>query len=194
MDHLYHVYNGKPSSSNIEAMKKKIVIILIIFVVGFASFLVTKIVLKNNQNSLIALQKQNLPDFAFYNQDLQVFSSGQLKPQVSVCIFYYNAECEHCQYEAAQISKNIDAFKNTQVIMISTNLPGETAVFQGKYNLKNTGFLWLYDKDYAFYKWFGQSIAPSVYIYNEDHKLVKEYRGEIKIEAVLKHLNHGEKG
>jgi len=175
-------------------MKKRIIGVFGIVAVGFGSFLIYIIVKKYNQNKAIALQKKILPNFQFYNQDLELFSSKQLREDVGVCIFYYNAECEHCQYEAAQINKEVIAFKNTQIVMISTNTPKETADFARTYKLDNAGFIWLYDKEYAFYKWFGKSVTPSVYIYNNAHKLVKEYIGEVKIEAIIKYLDNGKEG
>lgn len=175
-------------------MKKIIIVVIGLIALSFASLLTYKIVKKYSQNSAIAFHKQSLPNFKLYNQDLKPFYANALKKNHSVCIFYYNAECEHCQYEATQINKMINAFKNTQVLMVSTNAPKETAGFAKTYGLDKASFIWLYDKEYSFYKWFGKSVAPSVYIYNKKHKLVKEYTGEVKIEAVLKYLDNGKEG
>jgi len=159
-----------------------------------AVFLSYNIVKKYNLNKSVFLQKQRLPNFQFYNQEATLFSSRDLKENMGICIFYYNAECEHCQYEAVQISKNVSAFKDTQVVMVSTNTPRETAAFAKSYKLDLAGFTWLYDKEYSFYRWFGKSSTPSVYIYNAEHRLVKEYNGEVKIEAVIKYLGNGKEG
>nr|WP_315424352.1 redoxin domain-containing protein [uncultured Pedobacter sp.] len=175
-------------------MKKKLIIAIGLVALCTASFLTYNIIKKYNQNKSVALQKQRLPNFQLYSQNGTSFSSRNLKDNTAVCVFYYNAECEHCQYEAEQISKNINAFKATQVVMVSTNTPGQTAVFAKTYKLDQAGFIWLYDKEYSFYKWFGKSSTPSVYIYNAEHRLVKEYRGEVKIEAVLKYLGNGKEG
>ena len=174
-------------------MKKKIIICLGLLALSLGAFLAFKIGKKYNHNKEVALQKQSLPIFQFYSQDLKVFSAKELKKNKAVCIFYYNADCEHCQHEASHISKTIAAFKYTQVLMVSTNTPKETAVFSKTYKLNDAGFIWLYDKGYSFYKWFGESVTPSVYIYNADHKLVKEYIGEVKIEAIIKYLVNGKK-
>jgi len=173
-------------------MKKKIVIAFGIIALCFGCFLILKISQKYNQNKAIALQKQTLPNFQLYDQNLDHFSGGQLKKATPVCIFYYNADCEHCQYEATQIKKNITAFNNTQILMVSVNKPEEVTKFAKTYNLDQYPHItWLYDKDYNFYKWFGNTPTPSVFIYNSQHKLLKEYKGEVKIELVLKHLKSG---
>jgi peroxiredoxin len=176
-------------------MKKKIIAVLMVLAAGFTMLIAFKIYKKYHQNKSAALQKHSLPNFQLYSQNLRHFNAAGLKSSLPVCIFYYNADCEHCQYEATQINKNIDAFRKTQVIMVSTNTPEETAAFSEKYNLNSYLFItWLYDKDYSFYKWFGNSPTPSVFIYNARHKLIKEYKGEVKIESVLKYLNDGKEG
>lgn len=171
-------------------MKKKLIIAIGLMALCTASFLTYSIIKKYNQNKSVAKQKQRLPNFILYSQEGASFSSRNLKDNNAVCIFYYNAECEHCQYEAEQISKNVNAFKDIQVVMVSTNTPGETASFAKAYKLDQAGFIWLYDKEYNFYKWFGKAVTPSVYIYNAQHRLIKEYTGEVKIEAVTKYLSH----
>jgi len=171
-------------------MKKKIIVVLGILAPCLAGLLTFKTVQKYKKKQATTIRKQTLPAFQFYNQNLQQFNASQLKVGIPICIFYYNAECDHCQYEATEIKKHIEAFKNIQVIMVSTNAPKETTQFVNQYQLKGYRFItWLYDKDYSFYKWFGQSVTPSVYIYNKQHKFVKEYTGEVKIAAVLKYLN-----
>lgn len=174
-------------------MKKRILYVLSFIAIGLAVLLVFNIKQQYQRKAKVALQKQILPAFSLYNQKLQRFSLTQLTKNKSVCVFYYNAECEHCQYEAQQISKNIAAFKEVQIVMISTNDPQETLRFSTTYNLENYPFItWLYDKDDVFYKWFGQSVCPSVYLYNTSHQLQKEYIGEVKIGAVIKQIQHAQ--
>jgi len=175
-------------------MKKRITVVFGVIALGLGGILAYNIVKKYNQNKAVYLKRKSLPNFHFYSQNLKPFTVKALRKNQGVCIFYYNAGCEHCQYEAAQISKEINVFKNTQVVMVSINTPEETAEFARTYKLENAGFIWLYDKEYAFYKWFGKSVSPSVYIYNKAHKLVKEYIGEVKIEAIIKYLDNGKKG
>lgn len=172
-------------------MKTRGIIILTAFTCLLAGFLVYKIITKNASNQEIAISKQTLPPFSFYSQDLKAFNSTSVDKDKSICIFYYNAECDHCQYEAKQLRLNIDAFKEAQILMVSTNKPSETQKFAIDYQLTGYPFIiWVYDKDFNFYKWFGNAVAPSVYIYNNKQHLVKQYSGEVKIEAILRSLNN----
>lgn len=175
-------------------MKKIIITAFGIVVLGTICFLIYKISQKHSQNQAIALKKHILPDFQLYSQDLQRFSASQLKRETPICIFYYNAGCEHCQYEAKQLNKNINSFRDVQVVMVSVNNPEEVTAFAKTYKLDKYPYItWLYDKDYEFYKWFGHTVTPSVFIYNAEHTLLKEYRGEVKVESVLKYFTDGKK-
>jgi len=155
-------------------------------------FLVFKINQKYTKNKLAETLRKSMPAFVLYDQNLKPFSATrQVKPGVSVCVFYYDADCDHCQYEATQIGNHIADFKNMQIFMVSTNPPAATKIFSSSYKLAQYPFItWLYDKDYNFYNWFGQAVTPSVYIYNKEHQLIKAYTGEVKIEALVKYLQN----
>jgi hypothetical protein len=47
----------------------------------------------------------------------------------------------------------------------------------------------LIDRDHRFKNHFGTSIFPSVFIYGADKKLLKMYKGEIKIDAIINSIN-----
>lgn len=175
-------------------MKKRILAVFATAIVVMLCFFAYKANQKYKHDKAIALQKQNLPNFQFYNQNVEKFSAALLKPNIPVCIFYYNTDCEHCQYEATQISKYAPLFKNIQVLMVSVNTPAQVRAFAKTYQLSSYPYItWLYDKDYEFFKWFGHSPTPSVFIYNQKHMLVKEYRGEVKPGAIVKYLKDAKK-
>lgn len=175
-------------------MKKKAILIFLAITFGFSLFLAYKTVIKYYQNRKIIQNRQHLPSFSFYDLTRRPFAANKLKRGVPVCIIYYNSECEHCQKEAIEIRKNIDALKGTQIIMVSTNAPETTKLFIKDHRLEKTDFIWLFDKDFCFAQWFGNSLVPSVFIYDSHQTLIKEYVGEVKIEAILENLNHAKKG
>lgn len=175
-------------------MKKVLIIASVILIASVSGLMLWQIFAKSKENEQLAKKRESLPDFHFYNQDLSPFTAESLSSEIPVCIFYYNADCEHCQYEATALQKNIDAFRHVQVLMISTNHPEQTKRFADTYKLSGINTIsWVYDKDLNFYKWFGKAVAPSVYIYGSKHQLLKIYRGEVKIETVLKHLRDDQK-
>lgn len=172
-------------------MNKRIIILscLVTILTGFTVFMVYQIVKTKKQHQLTAITKQTLPNFTFYNLDSVATSNNFIVKNKPVCIFYFNSDCEHCQYEAKEIDKNIALFNNIQIIMVSYNTQKEIATFKQEYKLNYPNITFLQDPKYEFKNWFGKTSVPAVFIYNAKHQLVKEYHGETKIEAIIKSLN-----
>jgi peroxiredoxin len=176
-------------------MTKNIIKALALVCLIFLCFLIYKTFFIIKHNNQIAEGKRSIPQFSFYDQNLSVFASTQVLSDKALCIFYYNAECEFCQDEVKHLQQQIVAFNDVQILMVSTNPPTESKKFALKYGLNGyKNIIWLYDKDFNFSKWFGHTVTPSVFIYNKLHKLIKEYRGEVKIEAILKSVFHDKEG
>ncbi|RZL32280.1 MAG: redoxin domain-containing protein [Pedobacter sp.] len=171
-------------------MKRRIILLtcLIFFLTGFTGFMVYKIVKTKKQNNAVAAIKQTLPNFTFYKLDSVETGNTFIENDKAVCIFYFNSDCEHCQYEAKEINKNIALFKNAQIVMVSFNTIKEIKDFSKQYNLNHPNVTFLQDPKLEFKKWFGETSVPAVFIYNAKHQLVKEYHGETKIEAITKYL------
>lgn len=172
-------------------MKKyiKIVIPLILFLgIGVMLMITIK---KIEQSKIIAKQIEIIPEFEFLEIATgKLFTNLQINENKPTLFIYFNTECEHCLYEAEQINKNFEQFNNCQIIMISIEEPEILNVFARKYKLINHSNLFiLYDKDLMFEKIFGNCSFPSSFIYNKDKELVKVFKGEVKIDALLKYLS-----
>lgn len=72
--------------------------------------------------------------------------------------------------------------------MVSFNTIADIKKFALQYGLNYPNITFLQDPKLQFSTWFGKTSVPAVYIYNAQHKLVKEYHGETKIEAIIKYL------
>jgi peroxiredoxin len=109
------------------------------------------------------------------------------KPTV---IIYFNPECEHCQYEASEIGKQAERFEKANMILITPDdSTKRVEAFATKYHLWEVDNLTiLIDRDHRFKNYFGTSVFPSVFIYGPDKKLLKMYKGEVKIEAIINSL------
>jgi peroxiredoxin len=149
----------------------------------------------NKRNRQLIAARQAIPEFHFYNQNLGLYNYKQIAPNSPVCIFYYDADCEFCQDEIKHLQQNIDAFSGVQILMVSANKPERTKQFANDYGLSGyKNIVWVYDKNFDFIKWFGHAVTPSVFIYGSKHDLIKEYRGEVKMEAVLSNIRNDKRG
>lgn len=168
--------------------KRYILLALVIIVVSFTGYVLYKIIIAKQQNTIVKITMQTLPDFNFYNLDSVAVSANIVNKGKPICIFYFNAGCEYCQYEAREISNNIALFKDTQILMVSFNTIADIKKFALEHNLNYPNIVFLQDPNFQFSIWFGKTGVPSVFIYDAQHRLVKEFHGETKIEAIIKYL------
>ncbi|HCX72826.1 MAG TPA: hypothetical protein DHM37_03825, partial [Candidatus Cloacimonas sp.] len=83
-----------------------------------------------------------------------------------------------------------DKFKDFQVLLVSIEEPDILKQYFKTSDLLNRDFIYiLYDKDMQFERVFGRCPFPTSFIYNRNKELVKIFKGEVKVEALLKYLN-----
>ncbi len=172
-------------------MKQKLKIIIPITLILLVTFMGYKIFAILKQKDKIAAQIQSMPPFAFTNTSTgSIYTDANLQPNISSLIIYFHPDCEYCQEQAAGINKQIDDFNNFQLLFISHADSAAIKSFSNKYGLSgHQNIVFLEDKDLIFKSIFGKTPVPSSFIYNKQGKLVKQFKGEAKIEDLLKYLN-----
>ncbi|MBN1650882.1 MAG: redoxin domain-containing protein [Bacteroidales bacterium] len=170
-------------------MRKIIKTILFIILLLLVSYMLTVIVKKAKRKNTLTEQIQSIPEFLFINVlNQNNFTNDSIVKEQACLIVYFNSECEHCQNEAEQISKQIHGFDTFQVLMISYE-PKETILtFRKKYKLLSPAITFLQDSESQFDDIFGNSPIPTSFIYNKERALVKQFKGEVKTEALIKYL------
>jgi peroxiredoxin len=109
-------------------------------------------------------------------------------PGKSIIIIYF-PDCDHCQREATEINNHIKAFENYQIWFISTASFVDIQRFAKKFVFAgnaNIHFAQTQIEDVI--RNFGSIPTPSVFIYSAERKLVKAFKGETRIEEILKYL------
>jgi thioredoxin-related protein len=112
-----------------------------------------------------------------------------LKPNTPSVFIAFSPDCEHCQYEAKNINERRKDLEKAQIILFTSEKDSLTKVFAHTYGLdtlKNVQVI--SDKNDELYKFFQVESYPSVFIYNKEGQLVKLYKGETKIDAIIKHI------
>ncbi len=101
-------------------------------------------------------------------------------------IIYFSPDCEYCQYEATQLKNDMRYFDRTEILMVTRSDEATTEEFARDYGLSQySNVHFLLDKTDQFYKTFRTHFFPSIFIYNKEHKLIKKFIGETKIEAIV---------
>lgn len=131
---------------------------------------------------------------------LESVNGGQVcidgfNPDQPTVIIYFHPECEHCQYEASEIGKQAERFDKVNMIMITPDdSTARVEAFAIKYRLWEVDNLAiLIDRKNQFKNQFGASVIPSVFIYGSDKKILKMYKGEVQIKAIIQFIDGNEK-
>lgn len=104
-------------------------------------------------------------------------------------LIFFQPDCDHCQREAQQIRKRIDAFSDYQLYFISSHPIEIIKKFAVDYNLVNLPNVHFgYATVESVLNNYGAISAPSIYIYGEDGRLVENFDGEVDVEVIIKYL------
>lgn len=97
----------------------------------------------------------------------------------------FQPDCDHCQHEAEDIAKQLDAFKNYKMYFVSAATMPEIERFAITYKLKGKENI-MFGNTAAenVLNNFGPIPAPSIYIYN-DKKLKQSFEGQTDVAKII---------
>ncbi|WP_420577031.1 hypothetical protein [Ekhidna sp.] len=96
-------------------------------------------------------------------------------------LMYFNSECEHCQWEVEKLSENMDQFADVNLAMVSLEPTDSAYQFLKNHSLEQ---YFIETNPENIMKTFSGGV-PQIFIY-EGNKLKKKFKGEVKIEVLLK--------
>ncbi len=170
-------------------MKKTVKIGIVIAILSLLGYLVTQVFTKMQYKKEVAIQLQTLPQFNFTTLKGKIFTQDNLKPNTATVFIYFNSECDYCQHEAQSIYKNLEAFKNAQLIFVSEQPKEKIAEFANTYKLNNQpNITFLHDATYTFAHRFDATSIPYTLIYNKTQQLVKKQKGQLLAKTIVKAL------
>lgn len=166
-------------------------VLIIIGVLSIVFFFVYKILTTAQYKSQLQKDIAYLPAFQFTNLQNIFFTNDSLTKCQSTLLLFFNTTCEHCQYETEQIIKDNASFCNSNVLFISRQSSNDIRLFDSTYQVSRYPFIKLLRDsiDYS-YKIFGINSFPSSIVYNNEGKLVKTFKGETKVEAIISALQY----
>jgi len=113
---------------------------------------------------------------------------GDGRPTILVL---FNSQCEHCQYETKSILSNIGAFEGVQLVFVSEESMDQVENFGKAYGLIGLPKITLGRADITHLIDLFKTISyPNIFIYGSDGKLIKEFKGETRIDLILELLEN----
>jgi thioredoxin-related protein len=149
-------------------------------------FMVYSIVEKVYAKKSVQNKIQNLSVAQLFKMDSTQFQMTSGRP---ILLVFFNSQCEHCQYELTELKKNLSSFEAVSVLLMSSENIATIKEAAQKFELAaspNAEFVKI-NRDDVFDN-YGSLSVPHLFLYGADRKLIKEFKGETKIEAILQYL------
>ena len=132
----------------------------------------------------------NFPQFTIFKApDSTAFTRDDLQKRKNTVLIIFSPDCSHCQHETEALTKNIDKFKNTQIVMV-TYLPyDEMMKFYKVYKIAKYPQITMgRDTKFFFPVYYKVQNLPSIFVYDKKGEFKKAFEGSVKIEDVLEEL------
>ncbi|NDV68590.1 peroxiredoxin [Dysgonomonas sp. 25] len=168
-------------------MKKVLLIIFALCLVGVMILLVVKIQEKKNDMMLTESVVEKVPQIEVYNLKNEVVKLNDICTGNTI-IVYFNTTCEICHIEIKEFYRLRGELNDSQVIFISNNTNEEIGEFIASYNLDDSQFQFLRDKNYSFITSYDIPTTPFTLLY-VDGELYKTYKGAVRVEQIIKDKN-----
>ncbi len=167
-------------------MKKIILYVIIVLIVSAISYMLYSTVSKVKTKQKVNEKLSTLPTLPLVNLDSIAFAHDNMLADKPTIILYFNSECEHCQYEAESIYQNVEQFTSANLLWVSYEDIAMIRQFAETYKLTNYPNIHFTQIALeAVMSSFGSLRIPHIFIYDRDDSLVKEYKGEVKVETLL---------
>jgi thioredoxin-related protein len=120
---------------------------------------------------------KDLPPIKLQMTDGTVFEKSAIKHDKPLLIIYFSPECEHCQELTKELIKNMSAFRDIHILMISFVPYGSIKSFEEQYHLKAYPNIKIGTEGLAFTvkNYLKLQRTPFVGLYNRQGMLVKAY-------------------
>jgi cytochrome oxidase Cu insertion factor (SCO1/SenC/PrrC family) len=119
-----------------------------------------------------------IPPFKMLQTNGRYFTSKDLDRKKPVVLVYFAPDCDHCQVLMQGIFKNIDAFKNVQLVLVTFKPASELALFERQYNTAKYANIKAGTEGTTFFLRYHYKLTntPFTAIYNASGNLVCAYK------------------
>ena len=159
-------------------MKKKIILSIGLLLLSVISWMIYQSVTKLNKKESIKHIQNDLSSV------LSQLGRQDVNSTLPTVLIFFNSECEHCKWEIEQLAKIREKFMDVQLLLVSYEPESQALDFLKEHNFES---FYLKSTPEKIMTAFVGGV-PQTFIYQQG-RLVKHFKGEVKIEAILNALN-----
>lgn len=172
-------------------IKRKIAFGILGISIVILGYMGMKISLNIRNKRKIAERIKQLPDMTVYSlyksQGIKLNEFISDKPLILV---YFNTDCHFCQGEIKNLENNIAMLKDYNLVFISRQASGKIKQFYNTYHFSSYhNWRVVQDSLDNFKKIYGTKVYPNTYIYSNEGRLLKHFKGETDAKAIVHVFN-----
>lgn len=101
-------------------------------------------------------------------------------------LMLFNPQCEHCRQATEDLLKNIDKFKDIQIIMSTSMLFDSMMTFREKYQLAQfENIVVAQDPNFFLPTYFMINSLPFLAFYDKKKELIEVFEGSLPVKKIL---------
>ncbi|MDQ0105980.1 cytochrome oxidase Cu insertion factor (SCO1/SenC/PrrC family) [Chitinophaga terrae (ex Kim and Jung 2007)] len=136
------------------------------------------------------LQYPIIPAFPMTLPDGHVITKNDLKKNVKTMVFVFSVDCDHCKHLTEEVTRNIDKFKNVQILMVTPFKVDQMKEYYEQYKIKNyPNIIMASEPTRQIMYFYDLRYFPGLFIYDKKQQLVKGMEGDVKVDTLLSYLN-----
>ena len=163
---------------------KFMVLFSIVLVAGYFSYIVISGIKGKRE---IIKKREVLPFNCFYALNETPAGFKSVRKSNSYVIVFFSPDCDHCNHEIKSIVHKADSFINTNIYLVSDQPVKILKQISEQYELHKYPQIEILYGDYRCIRSvYGTILLPATFIYNENFRLTKIFRGETGASAILK--------
>lgn len=158
-----------------------------VLILGCIAFIATACSRPKNESGGEGTQAKELPTLLLTKMNGDSLQTRSLEGLV--ILVFFSPDCDHCQREAEDIRRHIDAFKDYSLYFISPSPAEEIKTFAITYGLSGYPNVVFARADVAaVVNEMGKVSTPTLCIYSKEKQLVKRFDGETDMDEIVKFL------
>ena len=138
--------------------------------------------------TLFAQDQPALPKFSFKGYEGVEITNELFMNDRPLIVIYFEPSCSHCKQQAEWLSNSMDNFEGVDLLWVAWEPTDLIDEFRDQYFPQAVNVNYAIDSDQEFDNIFGFSQIPTVFVYDDQNKLLKKFKKETKTEKLLKTL------
>jgi hypothetical protein len=154
------------------------------------SFLLLGVVLSATFFSKATAQSNTLPSFNMMLSNGKLFAASELSAGKPVILIYFAPGCDHCEQLMGAFFRNIHAFQEAEVVMVTFKPLSEVSRFEQAWQTSKYPNIKVGTEGDTFYlrTYYRLDRTPFMALYNKKQTLVYLYRKETAVDDLITRL------